>query len=74
MFPVEDAFLSLDLVFFGFLGSPFLELEVWDRFDDFLPDSLTGPLIAGRRVVEDLGGNVGVGGFAALVSDVRMAL
>jgi hypothetical protein len=74
MFPVEDAFLSLDPDFFGFLDSPFLEPEVWDPFDDFLPDSITGPLIAGRRVIEDLGENVGVGGFATLVSDVRMAL
>jgi hypothetical protein len=31
-------------------------------------------LIAGRRVVEDRGGNVGVGSFAALISDVCMAL
>ena len=74
MFPVEDAFLSLDPVFFGFLVSPFLEPEVWDRFDDFLPGSITGSLIAGRRVVEDRGGNVGVGSFAALISDVCMAL
>jgi hypothetical protein len=53
MFPVEEVFLSLDPVFFGFLDPPFFEPEVWDRFDDFLPDSITGPLIASRRVVED---------------------
>jgi hypothetical protein len=74
MFPVEEVFLSLDPVFFGFLDPPFFEPEVWDRFDDFLPDSITGPLIASRRVVEDCRGNVGVGSFAALVSDVCMAL
>lgn len=53
MFPVEEVFLSLDPVFFGFLDPPFFEPEVWDRFDDFLSDSITGLLIASRRVVED---------------------